>query len=180
MAAGQAEGFSRMLWPAMSSDRYVSLVEAKAGAMVALPVEAAAILGGLGAEEISRAGRFARALGVAYQLTDDLADVAADLAQGELNGVLVEAVCSGDPARSDALRLALARAADTGIAASDEVLPRAVMQRAAETALRWRDGLLAAAAAELADHPLRRPLFHAATAFAPSLQAPTRGYQHAA
>jgi len=180
MAAGQAEGFSPMLWPGMTRDRYISMVEAKAGAMIALPVEAAAILGGLDADGIGRAGRFARALGVAYQLTDDLADVVPDLARGELNGVLVEAVGSGDAETGNRLRVALAHAAETSTATSTETLPMALLQNAAGATLRWRDRRLAAAMTELSGHPLRQPLLDAALAFAPSLQASSEANRHAA
>lgn len=180
MAGGQAEGFSPTLWRAMTLDHYVSMVEAKTGAMIALSVEATAILGGLGAKEIDRAGRFARAMGVAYQITDDVADVALDAAHGELNGALVQAVCSGDLARSNSLRAVLTRAAEKRIASPVDKALLASLTPAADAAMRWRDQLLAEAAAQLADHPLRQSLLSAARAFAPSLQAPTRGNQHAA
>ncbi|MBC7431319.1 MAG: polyprenyl synthetase family protein [Rubritepida sp.] len=180
MAAGQAEGFSPTLWSKMTRARYVSLVEAKAGAMIALPVEAAAMLGGLGADDIRRAGRFACAIGVAYQITDDVADVAPDLARGELNGVLVHAVCCGDPVRGKSLRFALTRAAEKGMATEDEATLMAWLRPATEATMRWRDRLLAEAMKEMAGHPLRRILLNAATALAPSPQTPAMGSQHAA
>ena len=180
MAAGQAEGFNPMLWSTMTLTRYVSLVEAKAGAMIALPVEAAAMLGGLGAEDTLRARRFARAMGVAYQITDDIADVTLDLARGELNGVMVQAVCCGDPERSNSLRMALMRAAEKGIAPQDETTLIASLGPAAEATIRWRDWLLAEAMTELAGHPLRKTLLNAAIALAPSLPAPAMGSQDAA
>jgi hypothetical protein len=180
MAARQAEGFNPMLWSTMTHTRYVALVEVKAGAMIALPVEAAAILGGPGADDIRRAGRFVCAAGVAYQITDDVADVAPDLARGELNGVLVEAVCSGDPVRGGSLRMALTHAAVKGIATQDEASLLASLRPAAEATVRWRDQLLAEAMKELAGHPLRRILLNAVTALAPSAQAPATGTQHAA
>ena len=180
MAAGQAEEFSPTLWSTMTRTGYVSLVEAKAGAMIALPVEAASMLGGLGAADIRRAGQFARAMGVAYQMTDDAADVAPDLARGGLNGVLVQAVCSADPVRGKNLRLALTRAAEKGIATQDEATLVASLRPAAEATIRWRDQLLAEAMTELAGHPLRRILLDAATALAPSPQTPAMGSQHAA
>ena len=180
MAAGQAEEFSPALWSTMTRTGYVSLVEAKAGAMIALPVEAASMLGGLGAADIRRAGQFARAMGVAYQMTDDAADVAPDLVRGGLNGVLVQAVCSADPVRGKNLRLALTRAAEKGFATQDEATLVASLRPAAEATIRWRDQLLAEAMAELAGHPLRRILLDAATALAPSPQTPAMGSQHAA
>lgn len=180
MAAGQAEGFSPMLWCTMTLTRYVSLVEAKAGAMIALPVEAAAILGGLGADDVRRAGRFACAMGVAYQITDDVADVTLDLARGELNGVLVQAVCCGDPVQGNSLRVALTRAAEKGIATQDETTLIASLRPATEATIRWRDRLLAEAIKELGGHPLRRTLLNAAIALAPCLPAPPIGSQNAA
>jgi len=180
MAAGQAEGFNPMLWSTITLTRYVSLIEAKAGAMIALPVEAAAMLGGLGADDVLRARQFACAMGVAYQITDDIADVALDLVRGELNGVLVQAVCCGDPERGNSLRMALTCAAEQGVALRDETTLIASLRPAAEATIRWRDSLLAEAMKELAGHPLRRTLFNAAIALAPSVPASAMGSQDAA
>jgi len=180
MAAGQAEGFSAALWSGLTRARYVSLVEAKAGAMIALPVEAASMLGGLGADDIRRAGRCACTIGVAYQITDDVADVAADLARGELNGVLVQAVCSGDPVQDNSLRLTLTRATEKGMSNQDVTTLMPALQRAVDVTTQWRDRLLAEAMQEMAGHPLHRILLNAAMSIAPSLQAPSSGSQHAA
>lgn len=179
MAAGQAEGFSTTLWSTLTRARYVSLVEAKAGNMIALPVVAASMLGGLGADDIRRASRCACTIGVAYQITDDVADVAADVARGELNGVLVEAVCSGDPVQDNSLRLTLTRATEKGISTQDATTLMPSLQRAVDATIQWRDRLLAEAMQELVGHPLHRILLNAAMSIAPSLQAPSPGSQHA-
>lgn len=180
MASGQAEGFSPELWQTMTPDHYLSIVEAKAGAMIALPVEAAAVLGGLGADDIRRGGRCACAMGVAYQITDDVADVAQDLARGELNAVLVQAVCSGDPLRSQNLRLALTHAAERRRATQGGMTLAASLGTAVEETLRWRDRLLAEAMTALDGHPLCDILRNAVMALAHSPQTQAEGSQHAA
>lgn len=176
MAGGQAEEFSPTLWLAMTTSHYLSLVEAKAGAMVALPVEAAAMLGGLTADDIREAGRFARAMGVAYQISDDIADLSRDIASGALNGVLVQAVCCGDPLRRNSLRAFLSRAMKRAGGAPE----LASLRPDVAATLRWRDTLLVEALGRLAGHPLRHVLTSAAIALAPSIGAPARSSQHAA
>lgn len=180
MVAGQAEGFSPSLWPTMTRARYVALVETKAGAVIRLPVKAVAMLGGLGADDIRGAGRFACAAGIAYQITDDVADVAPELARGELNGVLVKAICSDDPVRAGSLRMALTHAAEKGIATRDRATLLASLLPAAEATVRWRNQLFAEGKKVLSGYPLRRILLNAVMALAPSAQAPAMGSQHAA
>lgn len=180
MVAGQAEGFSPSLWPTMTRARYVALVETKAGAVIRLPVKAVAMLGGLGADDIRGAGRFACAAGVAYQITDDAADVAPELARGELNGVLVKAICSDDPVRAGSLRMALTHGAEKGIATQDKATLLASLRPAAEATVRWRDQLFAEAMKALPGHPLRSILLNVATALAPPAPAPAMGSKHAA
>lgn len=89
MAAAQAEEFGPALWTTMTWPRYRSLIEGKAGAMLVLPVAGAAVIAGLPAQDTDLVGRAARILGVAYQAGDDVDDLAADLAIGALNGVIV-------------------------------------------------------------------------------------------
>jgi geranylgeranyl pyrophosphate synthase len=177
IVAGLAEGFSPSLEPTMARARYVALVETKAGAVIRLPVKAVAMLGGLGADDIRGTGRFACAAGAAYQITDD---VAPELARGELNGVLVKAICSDDPVRAGSLRMALTHAAEKGIATQDKAALSASLRPATEATVRWRDQLFAEAMKALAGHPLRRVLLNAVMALAPSTQAPAMGSQHAA
>lgn len=180
MAGGQAEEFSPTLWPTITRARYLALVEAKAGALVSLPVEGAAILGRLNADEISAARQFCRAVGVAYQLTDDIADFAADRVRGALNGVLVETICSSEPRLATSLRVALAHAAGGGSATHDATALMVSLPLAAEATLQWRDRLLAEAMQELAGHPLRGVLVNAAMALTPPRENSLKVSQDAA
>ena len=180
MAGGQAEEFSPTLWSTMTRCRYLGLVKAKAGAMFSLPVEAAATLGGLDASEIHTAGQFARTMGAAYQLTDDIADVAADWKRGALNGVLVLAICSADPQPADSLRQDLTHVMQQGVAIHDETALLASLRPAAEAARTWRDRLLAEATQKLDAHPLRQVLLTAAAAIASPTLALPQASHHAA
>lgn len=180
MAAGQAEEFHPTLWSAMTLRRYQSLVEAKAGAMVALPTEAALLLAGHVGGTSSAALHFARAIGIAYQVTDDVADLKLDLATGALNGVLAQALCSGTLRQQASLRSQLVHATTQGLAAMEIAALAASLVPATEAILAWRDGLLCEASKELGDHPLRQILLDAAAALAPTLMPDARLCHHAA
>ena len=88
MAAAQAEECSPSLWPSMSWSRYEALIAGKAGAMVVLPLAGAALIAGLPALDIETLSQAACILGMAYQASDDIEDLTADLAAGSLNGVI--------------------------------------------------------------------------------------------
>ena len=132
--------------------------------MISLPVEVAAALSGLGAAEILTVGQFTRTMGVAYQLTGDIADVAADCERGVMNGILVLAICPADPQHADSLSQALTRVTQQGAAIHDETALLASLRSAAEAARGWHDRLLANAMQKLSAHPLRPALLTAAAA----------------
>ena len=89
MAAARAEEFGPALWATMTWPCYQSLIEGKAVALLALLVAGAAVIAGLPAQDTDLVGHAARTLGVAYPAGDDVDDLAAGLAFGALNGIIV-------------------------------------------------------------------------------------------
>lgn len=170
-AAGQAEEFSPGLWQAMTPDRYRALVESKAGAMIALPVMGTALLAGLPGPEVDQAGRAARAIGAAYQASDDLQDLEADLARGALNGVVAFDLHSRTAVGRRALLGVLDRAREEGLRASDVAREAQRLRRTAPEFVLWALGLLAGAEAE--QHALQPVIARTAAQLANRL-APAR------
>lgn len=159
--AGQTEEFSPDLWRTISRDRYLSLVSGKAGAMVALPVEAAAMLGGLSSTEVIAAGRAARLLGVIYQVSDDISDVGADLSQGSLNGVIAWSLDTGDKLRHDRLHALLDRAQRNKLSLFEAKICAYGLASEATRLEAWAATLLDQASEVLGCHPLAPVLLRA-------------------
>ena len=88
MTAAQAEEFDPALWPPMAWLRYNALIAGKSGALIVLPIAGAALLAGLPEADIAELTCAARILGMAYQASDDVQGLTADLTSGSLNGVI--------------------------------------------------------------------------------------------
>jgi geranylgeranyl diphosphate synthase type II len=65
----------------VESSELVRLHQAKTGALLSACVRGGAILGGAGAEELERLGRYGDAVGLAFQVVDDILDVTGAAAQ---------------------------------------------------------------------------------------------------
>lgn len=154
MVAGQTEEFNPELWRTISRDRYFTLVSAKAGAMVALPVEAASILGGLSPDAVDAAGRAARTLGVVYQVSDDMADVGADLVRGSLNGVIALSLDTGDKLRHDRIHTLLIQARRNRLTAFEAKICADGMAHEVDRLHAWATELWVEASELLQNHPL--------------------------
>lgn len=149
MAAAQAEEFGPALWATMTWPRYRSLIEGKAGAMLVLPVAGAAMLAGLSGADVDLAGSAARMLGVAYQAGDDVADLAADLAQGSLNGVVAWALDHSGEVQHAQWQALLLRARRSGMAKTEAAISAAKLQGEANSVAAWARALLPEASAAL-------------------------------
>lgn len=161
IVAGQAEEFSPDLWRRISRDRYHDLVAAKAGAMVSLPVEAASMLGGLSPHAVTSAGQAARMLGVIYQVSDDMADVGADLVRGSLNGVIAWSLDTGDKLRHDRLHALLIQAQRNRLSLFEAKICADGMAREAGHLHAWATTLWVEVSELLQNHPLSPVLSHA-------------------
>ena len=144
-AAGQADEFSPDLWQRMDLSRYRAMVEGKAGAMVALPIGAALVLAGSTKGDVEAVGRAARALGVAYQASDDVEDLASDLARGTLNGLVVAALQSQSPPERHALLRLLERGRQDGLPAAEAMVQAQRLRRSVPALVAWANGVLAEA-----------------------------------
>ena len=146
-AAGQAAEFSPDLWQGMALSRYRAIVEGKAGAMVALPIGGALVLAGSPKGAVEAVGRAARALGVAYQASDDIEDLASNLARGTLNGLVVAALQSQAPPERYALLRLLERGRRDGLPAAEAVVQAQRLRRSLPALVGWANGVLAEATA---------------------------------
>jgi hypothetical protein len=107
---GQADELDPGLWPAMTPARALQLARGKAGAMAALPIRAAALAAGLPAAVVASAAEAATRLGTAYQLCDDVEDLAEDFARGAPNIVIALHLAAVPAGARTALASRLARA----------------------------------------------------------------------
>lgn len=180
MVQGQGEEFSADLWQTMSRTRYHHLASAKAGALVALAMEGAAMLGGRPATEVAAAGRVARLLGEAYQACDDAGDLASDLATGALNGVIAWALDTGEPVQHARLHALLARARGKGLSSFEAGIVAAGLARETADLLQWAHGRVADALRLLGDDPFDAMLATAAVSLAGTLDLQAQGQSHAA
>ena len=146
-AAGQADEFSPDLWQRMDLSRYRAMVEGKAGAMVALPIGGALVLAGSTKGDVEAVGRAARALGVAYQASDDVEDLASNLARGTLNGLVVAALQSQAPPERQALLRLLERGRQDGLPAAEAMVQAQRLRRSVPEFVGWANGVLAEATA---------------------------------
>lgn len=173
----QAREFDPALWATVSPAEYEALVRAKAGALLSLAVEGPAMLAGLPDGRAAAAREAACHFGAAYQVADDLADLApagaparGDLARGGLNAVLVRYL---DAAPGRARRTALAvlrRPPDPGRAAALLAWRPRIQASGAPDACRiWFHDLMAAGRrqAALVPEPLRGVLAGLAARIAP-------------
>lgn len=145
--AGQADEFSPDLWQCMDLSRYRAMVEGKAGAMVALPIGGALVLAGSPKGEVEAVGRAAKALGAAYQASDDVEDIASDLARGTLNGLVVAALQSQAPPERHALLRLLERGRQHGLPPAEAVVQAQRLRPSLPALVGWANGVLAEATA---------------------------------
>jgi geranylgeranyl pyrophosphate synthase len=137
MATAQAAEFSPALWQGMRWTRYEALIDGKAGAMVVLPLAGAALIAGLPRSDIEQVGAAARILGKAYQAGDDIEDVAADIANGSLNGVIAHFLERADDASRAACLTMLEAARREPLPPSEAAQWAARMQRDEEAVWAW-------------------------------------------
>ena len=149
MAAAQAEEFGPELWATIKWPRYRALIEGKAGAMLALPVAGAAVIAGLPAHDIDLASRAARILGVAYQAGDDVDDLAADLAIGALNGVIVRGLDNASGTQRVRWQELLAQARHSGLSVAEAGVWAARLHPETEFVTAWVRSILPEASAAL-------------------------------
>lgn len=177
---GQGEEFSSDLWPTMNVERYQGLISAKAGAMVALPVEGVAVLAGLHESAVQTAGHVACLLGVAYQAADDICDLATDIQHGALNGVLVWALSRDKPSRHAALPARLLRAQTMGLSAAEALGLAAEVQHEAPHLMTWARARVSEATCLLGTNPFHVVLTRAARSLDESLDSVAKGQSNAA
>ncbi len=101
--AGQAADLAARAKPVTTLDAYESVAGAKSGPLLALPLELALLAADLD-HALPVAGDAARLFAVAYQMADDLDDMALDLAAGEPNIVGVLRHCADHPCPREAAR----------------------------------------------------------------------------
>jgi geranylgeranyl pyrophosphate synthase len=77
--AGQCADISFREHPVVNIDQYASIVAAKSGALLSLPIEMVLIVAGA-SQRVSQAQKAAHGLAVGYQILDDLEDVDIDAA----------------------------------------------------------------------------------------------------
>lgn len=87
---GQSEELALLTSGQLSRARYRRSVEGKTGSLFALPVEGAALLAGRTAEEAREFGDRFTALGVLFQLQDDVVDLYGDKGRGHRGSDLEE------------------------------------------------------------------------------------------
>lgn len=176
MVAGQADEFSPRLWPDMTLEQYRGMAGGKAGAAVTLPIEGAALLSGMPELDVLQANGAGRALGMAYQASDDVVDIEADLRRGALNGVLAHALDSASIAGRAELLVSLEHGR-TGDLGHDEARRVAAQLRpAAHELTAWACDLLTGLDREMARHRLG-PVLMAAAAELRSRLAATASVQ---
>ena len=79
MVAGQMLDLTTELSPELSSAETVKHIEEmKTGCLIAYACQAGAILGGVSSQEYENISRYARDIGIAFQITDDILDVTGD------------------------------------------------------------------------------------------------------
>jgi geranylgeranyl diphosphate synthase type II len=154
MAAAQAEELNPMMWEGMTHARYASMADGKVGAMVALAVESVARLGGLTAAALHGASRAARLIGTAYQVGDDIEDLADDLRRGGLNGVIALALDTLDVVERERLRHLLMRASHQGVGLDEAAAFANSLAPTATQLSAWATQLLTEAVIGLDGHRL--------------------------
>lgn len=87
---GQSEELALLTSGQLSRSRYRRAVEGKTGSLFALPVEGAALLAGRSAEDAKALGERFTALGVLFQLQDDVVDLYGDKGRGHRGSDLEE------------------------------------------------------------------------------------------
>jgi len=180
MAAGQAAEFASSLWTTMTLEHYGFLAGGKAGAAVALPLEGAALLAGLSEQDAAIAGRIGRTLGVAYQVGDDVSDLAADLGHGALNGVVAHALQTSSLLERAELLALLARAREDGLSTDEADFEASHLGPHARRMTQWAQTLLDGIAGDITAHRLGPTLSAVAAALACRLDGSAPAQYHAA
>lgn len=180
MVAGQADEFAPTLWARMTLDRYRFLSGGKAGAAVTLPIEGAALLSGMSGRDVAQASQAGRALGMAYQASDDAADLAADLRRGALNGAIAHALDAGSAGRRGELLALLARARREGLLEDEAADHAARLAPHVGQLMAWARLLLDGIAQGMAGHRLGPVLAGSVAKLASRLDMPALERGHAA
>ena len=164
----------------MTLEHYGFLAGGKAGAAVALPLEGAALLAGLSEQDAAIAGRIGRTLGVAYQVGDDVSDLAADLGHGALNGVVAHALQTSSLLGRAELLALLARAREDGLSTDEADFEASHLEPHARRMTQWAQTLLDGIAGDITAHRLAPTLSAAAAALACRLDGSAPAQYHAA
>jgi geranylgeranyl pyrophosphate synthase len=119
IARGQSDEILRRDDQHLDRERYERIARDKTGPLLALPLECAAILAGLGEHAVGAMREGGLLLGTAYQLADDIADLldakqrgepGADLREGKLTWPVIDFLERADPSvRAQLLALLTAR-----------------------------------------------------------------------
>lgn len=110
--------------PSVTEEQYFMMISKKTGWLVAISAEMGAIIGGASAEQTAALVEYARCVGRAFQVQDDLLDVVADkeklgkpiggdILEGKKTFLLVRALNSADGADLDLLRSVATQTADS-------------------------------------------------------------------
>ena len=160
---------------ATDEDIYLQVVRGKTAALFSAATEAGAVLSGAEAAQVRALFDYGDALGIAFQIADDLLDYLGteatgkntgdDFAEGKLTLPVIRAVAAaaGEEERAFWRRTIESRRQEPGDLARARALMEAhgTLESTRATALDWSDRARAALAA-LPDHPLRDMLDHLA------------------
>jgi geranylgeranyl pyrophosphate synthase len=123
--------------PGLDADALTDMHARKTGALIHASVMAGAIMGGAGAETLAALDRFARAIGLAFQIVDDILDV--EGASADLGKTTGKDAASGKPTYVSLYGLEQARAqAGRCLRAAEDALVAASLSDSALPGLaRW-------------------------------------------
>mgnify|MGYP006290519833 CR=1 FL=1 len=152
---GQTKDMGLSKLPAFSEDAYIDMISRKTGALI----ETSCVLGGLMAdldtEKLETCRRFGAALGLAFQLKDDLLDltgtaafgkeIGKDIREGKKTLIVLHCLANGTVKDVDTLRAALDSPQDASV---DEI--REILRR--NGSIDYVDGKMRAYAREALDH----------------------------
>jgi len=130
---GQSEELALLTAGQLGRARYRRAVEGKTGSLFALPVEGAALLGGRSAADAQALGDRFTALGVLFQLQDDVVDLygdkgrghrGSDLEEGKVSALVLAHLDRAPEDREWLLELLAAPRDVTGVEAVEEAIER--------------------------------------------------------
>lgn len=153
---------------ATSEDTYMTVIRGKTAALFAAACEVGGVVAGADAAQVAALRDFGEALGIAFQITDDLLDYGGvgaelgkntgdDFREGKLTLPVIRAIASADAAERAFWERTIGRGAagDGDLERAQAVLARhGTLESTRATALAWA-GHARAALAPLPEHPLK-------------------------